>query len=123
MNGEYGFEFTKGFQEGDEESGAGPPASPPSSSSPSSSSSSNPSVGSSAGFGTSYWKASVIAKHYAAYSLETSTIPSAANNASGDEGQGFVSRHAFDAVVSAQDLAETYENISHPFCYWSRALL
>ena len=53
--GEQGWAFTKGFQEGGEE------AAPKSR------------------FGTSYWKASVVAKHYAAYSLETSTIPSCVN--------------------------------------------
>ena len=31
----------------------------------------------------SYWKASVIAKHYAAYSLETSTIPDPSNRGEG----------------------------------------
>ena len=53
----------------------------------------------------------VVAKHYAAYSLETSTIPSYANratNTSIPEGAGFINRHAFDAIVSDQDLAETY---------------
>ena len=50
----------------------------------------------------------MIAKHFAAYSLETSTIPSAVNNKSTDEGAGFVNRHAFNAIVSDQDLVETY---------------
>lgn len=74
MNGEYGAAFTQGFQSGDVEGRvpAGADSMPL--------------------FGTSYWKASVIAKHYAAYSLETSTIPSAANNKSTDEGAGFVNR-------------------------------
>ena len=57
--------------------------------------------------GPRYWKASVVAKHFAAYSLETSTIPSYANR-NGSEGAGFVTRHAFDALVSERDLVETY---------------
>ena len=76
-----GYEFTKGFQEGTEAAQAE--------------------------FGSTYWKATVVAKHFAAYSLETSTIPSAANPAP-NEGAGFVNRHMFNAVVSDQDLAETY---------------
>ena len=95
--GEYGFAFTKGFQEGDVPSaGAGfeegdAPSGP----------------AESAVAGRRYWKASVVAKHFAAYSLETSTIPSYANR-NGSEGAGFVNRHAFDARVSEQDLQETY---------------
>ena len=57
--------------------------------------------------GPQYLKAGVIAKHYAAYSLETSTIPSYANR-NGSEGAGFINRHAFDAIVGMQDLQETY---------------
>ena len=95
LNGEYGYAFTKGFQEGDDddddqqgriEEGK-------------------------ERFGTSYWKANVVVKHFVAYSLETSTIPSYANHGadpSQGEGGGFINRHAFNAIVSDQDLAETY---------------
>ena len=86
MNGVYGEAFTKGFQEGSSDEQAEPQAH----------------------LGTAYWKASVIAKHYAVYSLETSTVPSAANNKSTDEGAGFINRHAFNAIVSDQDMAESY---------------
>lgn len=69
MNGVYGHEFTRGFQVGDTEAehdkeGAstarkddrtGPAGAPR--------------------YTTLYWKAAVVAKHFAAYSLETSTIP------------------------------------------------
>ena len=93
LNGEYGYAFTKGFQEGDDD---------------------DDQQGIEEGkerFGTSYWKANVVVKHFVAYSLETSTIPSYANHGadpSQGEGGGFINRHAFNAIVSDQDLAETY---------------
>ena len=94
LNGEYGYAFTKGFQEGDDDD--------------------DDQQGIEEGkerFGTSYWKANVVVKHFVAYSLETSTIPSYANHGadpSQGEGGGFINRHAFNAIVSDQDLAETY---------------
>jgi hypothetical protein len=66
VNGEYGFAFTKGFQEGDGDTTGESDAKEPLALTRSE-------------FTTSYWKANVVAKHFVACTPPTTTVPSLAS--------------------------------------------
>jgi hypothetical protein len=108
MNGEYGFAFTKGFQEGDveEEVDGGRGVIATTTTTTRINSTRAPSSEKSGVRGpryeTTYWKAAVVAKHFAAYSLETSTIPSYANR-NGGEGtvRGFDQHFALEGAIGS----------------------